>query len=67
MIFWDFPGSPAQMRLQASNAKGTDLLPGQGTKILYATQCGQKIKTIKIFLSLMNMLITQVSPQKSRK
>ena len=30
--------------LYASTAGGTGLIPGHGTKILRAAQCGQKIK-----------------------
>ena len=32
----------------ASTAGGTGSIPGQGTKILHATQCSQEIKKIKI-------------------
>lgn len=39
-----FPMVP-QLRLHAPSAKGTSLIPCQGTKILYTMQCGQeKIK-----------------------
>ena len=34
MVWW--------LRLLASTAQGTNSIPGQGTKILPATQCGQK-------------------------
>ena len=34
--------------LCASTAEGTGSIPGQGTKILHATRCGQEIKKIKI-------------------
>ena len=30
-----------RLRLQASNAGGVGSIPGQGTKILHAVQCGQ--------------------------
>ena len=33
-----------QLRLQASIAGGAGLIPGQGTRILHATWCGQKTK-----------------------
>ena len=36
------------LRLHSSTAEGAGWIPGQRTKILYATQCGQKIKR-KIF------------------
>ena len=32
------------LRLHASTAEGTGLIPGQGTKILYSLSCGQKKK-----------------------
>ena len=32
------------LRLRVSTTGGTSLIPGQGTKILHATQCGQKKK-----------------------
>ena len=32
------------LRLHASTTGGMGLIPGQGTKILHATQCGQKKK-----------------------
>ena len=34
------------LRLRVSTTGGTSLIPGQGTKILHATQCGQKKKSI---------------------
>ena len=39
----DFPDCP-WLRLCPSNARGTNLTPGQGTKILYAARNGQKKK-----------------------
>ena len=35
------------LRLCASNARGVGLIPGQGTKIPHAIQCGQKKKKNK--------------------
>ena len=32
------------LKVCTANAEGMGLIPGWGTKILYATQCGQKIK-----------------------
>ena len=44
------------LRLHASTAGGTDLIPGQGTKIPHATQCGQKInKDIKVVNDKVNV------------
>ena len=39
----DFPGGPV-VKLCASNAWGTGLIPGRGTKISHAVPCGQNIK-----------------------
>ena len=33
-----------RLRLYTPNAGGVGSIPGQGTKILHATQCGQKKK-----------------------
>ena len=35
------------LRLWASNAGREDSVPGQGTKILYAQRCSQKVKIKK--------------------
>ena len=40
----DFPGSPVWLGFCASTAEGTGSISGQGTKILYAGQVGQKNK-----------------------
>ena len=44
----DFPGGPV-LRLLASTAGGEGLIPGQGTKVLYAVWCGQNKQTKKVF------------------
>ena len=41
MMLRDFPGGPVVKTLCV---QGAGLTPGRGTKILPATQCGQKIK-----------------------
>ena len=43
MYLRDFLGSP-WLRLHASTAGGTDLIPGRGTKIPHAAWCSQKKK-----------------------
>ena len=40
-ILWEFP-VVQWLELCASNAGGTDSVPGWGTKILHGAQCGQK-------------------------
>ena len=40
-VSWDYPGGPV-LRPHASNAGGTGLISGQGTKILHASQFGKK-------------------------
>ena len=43
------PWQSSALRLHASTAEGAILIPGQGTKILYATWSGQKIEEKKCF------------------
>ena len=43
---WDFPGSPVVKTLP-STAGGVGSIPGQGTKVLPAAGCGQKLKKKK--------------------
>ena len=42
-----FSGGPVVKTLRASTAGGTSSIPGQGTKIPHATQCGQKKKKLR--------------------
>lgn len=44
----DFPGVPVVKTL-LSNAGGEGSIPGQGTTILHATQCGQKKELLGSF------------------
>ena len=41
LLSWDFPRGPVVKTLHF-HCRGTGSIPGQGTKILHATQCGQK-------------------------
>ena len=57
----DFPGSPV-VKTSCFHCRGTDSIPGQGTKIPQTTECGKKkkkyvcitfaIKKKKIFTAL---------------
>ena len=40
------------LRLRASTEGDTGSIPGRGTKILHATQCGQKFKKKNCFIDL---------------
>ena len=51
---WEFP-VVQWLELCASNAGGTDSVPGWGTKILQATQCGQKKKVLQILHAIPNI------------
>ena len=42
-LCWDFPGSPV-VKTPRFHAGGAGSIPGQGTKISYATWCGKKKK-----------------------
>ena len=43
--FWDFPGDPVvKILCFHCTAGGVGSIPGQGTKILHAASCGQKLK-----------------------
>ena len=42
----DFSG-PSWLRLHSSNAVDTGSIPGQGTKVVHATQCSEKKKKKK--------------------
>ena len=44
------------LRRRSSTARGTDSIPGRGTKISYAVQCGQNIKNLKTNKNTLSLL-----------
>ena len=45
----DFPGSPV-VKTSCFHCRGTDSIPGQGTKIPQTTECGKKKKSMSVLL-----------------